>query len=90
MTRLAVRYDNLFQNAFPYTMGLHQQPTEGKNRPEWHWHIHYLPPLLRSRSVKKFMVGYEMFAMPQRDLTPEACAKRLRELPEIHYLEATI
>jgi len=89
MTRLAVRYDNLFQTAFPYTMGLHQQPTEGKNRPEWHWHIHYLPPLLRSWSVKKFMVGYEMLAMPQRDLTPEACAERLRELSEIHYLEST-
>ena len=90
MTRLAVRYDNLFQTAFPYTMGIHQQPTEGKNRPEWHWHIHYLPPLLRSWSVKKFMVGYEMLAMPQRDLTPEACAERLRELSEIHYLESTI
>ena len=89
MTRLAVRYDNLFQTAFPYTMGLHQQPTEGKNPPEWHWHIHYLPPLLRSLSVKKFMVGYEMLAMPQRDLTPEACAERLRELSEIHYLEST-
>jgi len=86
MTRLAVRYDNLFQTAFPYTMGLHQQPTDGKNRPEWHWHIHYLPPLLRSRSVKKFMVGYEMLAMPQRDLPPEVCAARLRALSEMHYL----
>jgi len=85
MTRLAIRYDNLFQTAFPYTMGLHQQPTDGKNHPAWHWHIHYLPPLLRSGSVKKFMVGYEMLAMPQRDLPPEACADRLRSLSETHY-----
>jgi len=89
ISRLAVRYDNLFQTAFPYTMGLHQQPTDGKNHPEWHWHIHYLPPLLRSRAVKKFMVGYEMLAMPQRDLTAEACAQRLRGLSEIHYREST-
>lgn len=86
ITRLAVRYDNLFLTEFPYTMGLHQQPTDGKDHPEWHWHMHFLPPLLRSRSVKKFMVGYEMLAMPQRDLTPEASAERLRALSEIHYL----
>jgi UDPglucose--hexose-1-phosphate uridylyltransferase len=89
ISRLTVRYDNLFQTAFPYTMGLHQQPTDGKSHREWHWHIHYLPPLLRSRAVKKFMVGYEMLAMPQRDLTAEACAQRLRGLSEIHYREST-
>lgn len=89
MTRLAVRYDNLFETAFAYTMGVHQQPTDVREYPEWHWHIHYLPPLLRSRSVKKFMVGYEMLAMPQRDMTAETSAERLRALSDVHYLEST-
>jgi len=66
-------------------MGFHQQPTDGRDHPEWHLHAHYYPPLLRSATVRKFMVGYEMLANPQRDLTPEAAAGRLRGLSEIHY-----
>ncbi|MDD3313059.1 UDP-glucose--hexose-1-phosphate uridylyltransferase [Pseudodesulfovibrio sp.] len=87
MVRLNVRYDNLFQTSFPFSMGIHQQPTDGADHPHWHFHLHYYPPLLRSKSVKKFMVGFEMLAMPARDLTPEAAAARLRELSEVHYLE---
>jgi len=87
MVRLNVRYDNLFQTSFPYSMGIHQVPSDGGGHPHWHFHIHYYPPLLRSRSVKKFMVGYEMMAMPQRDLTAEAAALRIREQSEIHYME---
>jgi UDPglucose--hexose-1-phosphate uridylyltransferase len=66
-------------------MGFHQQPTDGAHHPEWHLHAHYYPPLLRSASVKKFMVGYEMLAAPQRDITPEVAAERLRNLSEHHY-----
>jgi len=88
MKSLAVCYDNLFQTSFPYSMGIHQQQTDGTNYNFWHYHIHYLPPLLRSRTVKKHMVGYELLAMPQRDLTAEMAAKWLRELPSTHYLEA--
>ncbi|NDV20681.1 UDP-glucose--hexose-1-phosphate uridylyltransferase [Pseudodesulfovibrio sp. JC047] len=87
MVRLNIRYDNLFQTSFPYSMGIHQAPTDGADHAPWHFHIHYYPPLLRSRSVKKFMVGYEMMAMPQRDLTAESAAKRLRDQSEQHYLE---
>ena len=87
MVRLGVRYDNIFQTSFPYSMGIHQAPTDNGEHPHWHFHIHYYPPLLRSRSVKKFMVGYEMMAMPQRDLTAEAAAARIREQSEIHYME---
>ncbi|MCD6290742.1 MAG: UDP-glucose--hexose-1-phosphate uridylyltransferase [Anaerolineae bacterium] len=83
--RLTTRYDNLFETSFPYSMGFHQQPTDGQEHPEWHLHAHYYPPLLRSATVRKFMVGYEMLANPQRDLTPEAAADRLRGLSEIHY-----
>lgn len=86
LRRMAIRYDNLFQTSFPYSMGVHQEPTDGREHPEWRFHIHYYPPLLRSRSVRKFMVGFEMLAMPQRDLTPEHCAGRLREQSETHYL----
>jgi len=81
-----VRYDNLFETSFPYTMGFHQRPTDGEAHPEFHLHAHFYPPLLRSATVKKFMVGYEMLAMPQRDITPEAAAERLRGLPDKHYL----
>jgi len=87
LVRLGTRYDNLFQTSFPYSMGIHQQPTDGGAHPHWHWHMHFYPPLLRSRSVKKFMVGFEMMAMPQRDFTAEAAARRLRELSETHYME---
>jgi UDPglucose--hexose-1-phosphate uridylyltransferase len=84
---ITTRYDNLFETSFPYTMGFHQQPSDGKAHPEWHFHAHYYPPLLRSAKVRKFMVGYEMLATPQRDITPESAAARLRELPEKHYLD---
>jgi UDPglucose--hexose-1-phosphate uridylyltransferase len=87
MVRLGIRYDNLFETSFPYSMGIHQAPTDGLDHPHWHFHLHYYPPLLRSRSIKKFMVGFEMMAMPQRDLTPESAAARLRECAETHYLE---
>ena len=85
MRRLGIRYDNLFKTSFPYSMGIHQQPMNGTRLPHWHWHIHYFPPLLRSATVKKFMVGYEMLAMPQRDITPEQAAERIRACPETHY-----
>lgn len=86
LKRLTTRYDNLFQTSFPYTMGFHQSPTNGKAHPEWHFHAHYYPPLLRSATVRKFMVGFEMLAMPQRDITPESAAERLRECSEEHFL----
>jgi UDPglucose--hexose-1-phosphate uridylyltransferase len=86
LRRLTVRYDNLFRTPFPYTMGFHQRPTD-EAYPEFHLHAHFYPPLLRSATVRKFMVGYEMLAMPQRDITPETASARLRELPETHYLE---
>jgi UDPglucose--hexose-1-phosphate uridylyltransferase len=79
--RTAVRYDHLFETEFPYSMGMHQAPTKAPT-PGWHLHLHYYPPLLRSATVKKFMVGYEMLAMPQRDITAEASAERLRSLPD--------
>jgi len=79
LRRMGVRYDNLFRTSFPYSMGVHQQPTDNAAHDEWHFHVHYLPPLLRSATVRKFMVGYEMLAMPQRDITPEESARRLRE-----------
>ena len=76
--RLTSRYDNLFGLPFPYSMGFHQAPTDGSPHPESHLHAHYYPPLLRSATVRKFMVGYEMLASPQRDITPEAAATALR------------
>jgi UDPglucose--hexose-1-phosphate uridylyltransferase len=75
---IAVKYDNVFGVSFPYSMGWHQQPTDGTEYPHWHLHAHFFPPLLRSATVKKFMVGFEMLAMPQRDITPEMAAERLR------------
>lgn len=80
--RVTARYDHLFGVPFPYSAGIHQAPTDGRPHPEWHLHMHFFPPLLRSATVKKFMVGYEMLGEPQRDLTPEAAAERLRALPE--------
>jgi UDPglucose--hexose-1-phosphate uridylyltransferase len=80
LRRLTARYDRLFGVSFPYTMGFHQRPTDGKEHPEWHLHAHFYPPLLRSATVRKFMVGYEMLGTPQRDITPEAAAERLRAL----------
>lgn len=83
--KLTIMYDNLFETSFAYSAGLHQAPTDGANYPEWHLHMHFYPPLLRSATVKKFMVGYEMLATPQRDITPEQAAQQLRKLPGIHY-----
>jgi UDPglucose--hexose-1-phosphate uridylyltransferase len=80
LKRTTARYDRLFQVSFPYTMGFHQRPTDGGLHDEWHLHLHFYPPLLRSATVRKFMVGYEMLATPQRDITPEAAAERLRAL----------
>ena len=83
--KLTVKYDNLFEVSFAYSAGLHQAPTDGADHPEWHLHMHFYPPLLRSATVKKFMVGYEMLAIPQRDITAEQAAQRLRSLSDIHY-----
>jgi len=80
LKRVTTRYDALFKVSFPYTMGFHQRPTDGRPHPEWHLHAHYYPPLLRSATVRKFMVGYELLGMPQRDITAESAARRLREL----------
>jgi len=83
--RLTTRYDNLFNTSFPYSSGIHQSPTDGIQHPEYHFHMHFYPPLLRSASIRKFMVGYEMLANPQRDILPESSAANLRTLPDIHY-----
>lgn len=87
LRRITIRYDNLFETSFPYSMGFHQRPTDGGTYPEWHFHAHYFPPLLRSATVQKFMVGYELLGNPQRDITAESAARRLKELSEIHYLD---
>lgn len=83
--KLTIMYDNLFEVSFAYSAGIHQAPTDGEDHPEWHLHMHFYPPLLRSASVKKFMVGYEMLATPQRDITAEGAADRLRSQPKVHY-----
>ena len=83
LKRLTARYDNLFNAPFPYTMGFHQRPCDGAEHEAWHLHAHFYPPLLRSATVRKFMVGYEMLAMPQRDITPESAAERLRAASEV-------
>ena len=87
LKQITTRYDNLFETPFPYTMGFHQQPACDDPGQAWHLHAHFYPPLLRSATVRKFMVGYELLAMPQRDLTPESAAERLRATPAVHYLE---
>ncbi len=84
LRRLTTRYDNLFQTSFPYSMGWHGAPRDA-DPAHWTLHAHFYPPLLRSASVRKFMVGFEMLAEPQRDLTPEDAAARLRDLPDLHY-----
>ena len=85
MKQVTIRYDNLFEVSFPYSMGFHQAPVDGKTYPAQHLHAHYYPPLLRSATVRKFMVGFELLGMPQRDLTAETAAARLRDLSPIHY-----
>lgn len=81
-----VKYDNIFEVSFPYSSGIHQAPTDGLEHKEWHLHMHFYPPLLRSSTIKKFMVGYEMLAEPQRDITPEHSAQILKQADAIHYL----
>lgn len=76
------RYDRLFQVSFPYSMGIHQRPTDNLPHQEWHMHAHFYPPLLRSATIRKFMVGYELLGQPQRDITPESAAERLRAVGE--------
>jgi UDPglucose--hexose-1-phosphate uridylyltransferase len=93
LRRLTTRYDNLFETSFPYTMGFHQAPVAVETPAtagcvahlEWHFHAHFYPPLLRSATVRKFMVGFEMLGMPQRDITAEAAAERLRGVSEEHF-----
>jgi len=86
LRRMGARYDNLFQTSFPYSMGIHQRPTDGQDHDSWHFHLHYFPPLLRSATVRKFMVGYELLGTPQRDITAETAAAHLREQSDIHFL----
>ncbi|MFZ0305469.1 MAG: UDP-glucose--hexose-1-phosphate uridylyltransferase [Terracidiphilus sp.] len=85
LKRTTTRFDNLFETSFPYTMGFHQSPTDREAHPEWHFHAHFYPPLLRSATVRKFMVGFEMLGMPQRDITPESAAEQLRACSETHF-----
>ncbi len=82
---LTIKYDNLFNVSFPYSAGIHQMPTDNREYNGWHLHMHFYPPLLRSATIKKFMVGYEMLANPQRDITPERAAEILKSLSKIHY-----
>lgn len=83
--RLTIRYDNLFKTSFPYSMGFHQAPKDNSQHEEWVLHAHFYPPLLRSATIRKFMVGYELLAMPQRDITPESAAERLCSESDTHY-----
>lgn len=96
LSLITKRYDNLFSCSFAYSMGVHQRPTppedgdisttDGEGNIA-HLHVHFFPPLLRSASVRKFLVGFELMAEPQRDITPEQAADRLRACPEVHYLD---
>ncbi len=79
ISKITKAYDRLFNCSFPYSSGIHQSPTNDSKNDHWHWHMSFYPPLLRSATVKKFMVGYEMFASPQRDITPEVAAQTLRK-----------
>lgn len=81
--RVTSIYDRVFSAPFPYSMGFHQAPTDGQDHEEWHFHAHFYPPLLRSATIRKFMVGFEMLGTPQRDITPEIAAERLREIAGI-------
>jgi UDPglucose--hexose-1-phosphate uridylyltransferase len=87
LKQLTTRYDNLFEAPFPYSMGFHQQPMQGAADGVAHLHAHFYPPLLRSASVRKFMVGFELLGSPQRDFTPEDAAARLRTVSPVHYTE---
>jgi len=87
LKQITIRYDNLFNCSFPYSMGWHGAPFDGELHSEWTLHASFFPPLLRSATVRKFMVGYEMMAEAQRDLTPEQAAQKLRDVSNIHYKE---
>ena len=87
LKRLLIIYDNLFETSFPYSMGWHGKPATPGDHSHWQLHAHFYPPLLRSSTIRKFMVGYEMLATPQRDLTAEQAAQRLRTQRETHYLD---
>jgi UDPglucose--hexose-1-phosphate uridylyltransferase len=80
--RITSTFDKVFDSPFPYSMGFHQSPTDGTAHPECHFHAHFYPPLLRSATIRKFMVGFELLGTPQRDITPEIAASRLREVAE--------
>jgi len=80
ISKITKAYDKLFECSFPYSSGIHQSPTNGEANNHWHWHMSFYPPLLRSATVKKFMVGYEMFGSPQRDITAEQAVERLKHL----------
>jgi UDPglucose--hexose-1-phosphate uridylyltransferase len=88
--QLTARYDNLFETSFPYTMGFHGAPCDGADYAGFQWHAHFYPPLLRSATVKKFMVGFEMLGMPQRDITAEGAAERLRAVSPIHFTKRQV
>jgi UDPglucose--hexose-1-phosphate uridylyltransferase len=90
LKELLTRYDNLFETSFPYSMGWHGAPFTEGSHDHWQLHAHFYPPLLRSASVKKFMVGYEMLGEAQRDLTAEQAAERLRSVSSVHYKTATL
>ncbi|SUB34954.1 galactose-1-phosphate uridylyltransferase [Pasteurella multocida] len=85
LKKLTTKYDNLFETSFPYSMGFHAAPFNEESNEHWQLHAHFYPPLLRSATVRKFMVGYEMLGESQRDLTAEQAAERLRVLSEVHY-----
>lgn len=87
---ITAKYDNLFTTSFPYSSGIHQAPVNRNENDHWHWHMVFYPPLLRSASVKKFMVGYEMLANPQRDATPELSAEQLRKCSAHHYKKQSV
>lgn len=89
LSQITIVYDNLFQCSFPYSMGWHGAPFSDSSDSHWQLHAHFFPPLLRSATVRKFMVGYEMLGEKQRDLTPEQAASLLRDQPDVHYLSKT-
>jgi UDPglucose--hexose-1-phosphate uridylyltransferase len=90
LKQLTSRYDNLFQCSFPYSMGWHGAPFTQQDHSHWQLHAHFYPPLLRSATVRKFMVGYEMLAETQRDLTAEQAAERLRAVSAVHFRESGV
>jgi len=87
LKQITIKYDNLFKCSFPYSMGWHGAPFDGMQHDEWTLHASFFPPLLRSATIRKFMVGYEMMAEAQRDLTAEQATQRLRDLSDFHYKE---